>query len=490
MHHLCTGKQLFGLLFGNLAGALCLLLGAHALVLLQLAQFVGQRVGLRFHLLCQCTCLGTGGFQFVFALLDQLIPLFAGGFQLMRSFVAQLLHLVLAFFQLKFQIIQLPQNCIQTFILGRQMLLGSLNDATGDAQLFADQESVGLARYAHTQLIGWAQGLQIKLAAGIDHALSLQRKDLQFRIVGGRHQQYTTAAQLLNDGNSQCGPLGRVGAGAQLVQQHKGVRHGKLQNTGDLFHVAGEGGKALFNALLIADVYQKFIKHTDLTALVCRDQKAALCHSTQQTGSFQSDRFTASVRAGDDKGIVFPAQCNIHRNALLRVDQRVAGADQIKGRIRPHSGLKGFQLQRKPRLCQQDVDLQHGFVAVLKLRLNGSHLCGKGHQNALDLLRFLCAVLQDAGIGFHHSLRLHKHCSARRGYIVDDTAHLAAVLALDRHNIPTVAHGNHALLQVFGGIHVAHHAFQPVADAVFSGADLLAQFCQRAGGGIRHGVRC
>ena len=73
---------------------------------------------------------------------------------------------------------------------------------------------------------------------------------------------------------------------------------------------------------------------------------------------------------------------------------------------------------------------------------------------------------------------------------MDDTAHLAAVLALDRHNIPTVAHGNHALLQVFGGIHVAHHAFQPVADAVFSGADLLAQLCQRAGGGICHGIRC
>ena len=143
---------------------------------------------------------------------------------------------------MKFQIIQLTQNRIQTFILGRQMLLGSLNDATGDAQLFADQESVGLARYAHTQLIGWAQGLQIKLAAGVDHALSLQRKNLQFRIVGGRHQQYTTAAQLLNDGNCQRGALGGIGTGTQLVQQHKGVRHSQFQNTGDLFHVAGEGG--------------------------------------------------------------------------------------------------------------------------------------------------------------------------------------------------------------------------------------------------------
>ena len=117
-------------------------------------------------------------------------------------------------------------------------------------------------------------------------------------------------------------------------------------------------------------------------------------------------------------------------------------------------------------------------------------MCGKGHQNALDLLRLLCTVLQDAGIGFHHSLRFHEHRSTRRGYIVDDAAYFAAILALDRHNVPAVAHGNHAFLQVFRGIHIAHHAFQPVADAVFGGSDLLAQFCQRAGGGIRHGVRC
>ena len=168
----------------------------------------------------------------------------------------------------------------------------------------------------------------------------------------------------------------------------------------------------------------------------------------------------------------------------------MAGADQIKGRICAHSGLKGLQLQCKPRLCQQDVDFQHGLVAVLELRLNGGHLCGKGHQNALDLLCLLCAVLQNAGVCLHHSLRFHEHRSARRGYIVDDTAHLAAVLAFDRHNVPAVADGNHAFLQVFRGIHIAHHAFQPVADAVFGGSDLFAQLCQRAGGGIRHGVRC
>ena len=119
--------------------------------------------------------------------------------------------------------------------------------------------------------------------------------------MGGRHQQHTTAAQLLNDGNCQRGALGGIGTGTQLVQQHKGVRHGKLQYAGDLFHVAGEGGQALLNALFVADIHQKFIKHTYLATLVSRNQKTALCHGAQQTGGFQSDRFTAGVRTGNDK---------------------------------------------------------------------------------------------------------------------------------------------------------------------------------------------
>ena len=88
--------------------------------------------------------------------------------------------------------------------------------------------------------------------------------------MGGGHQQHAAAAQFFNDGHSQRGTLGRVGTGTQLVQQHKGVRHGQLQNAGDLFHMAGEGGKALLDALLIADVHEEFVEDTDLTALIRR----------------------------------------------------------------------------------------------------------------------------------------------------------------------------------------------------------------------------
>ena len=163
--------------------------------------------------------------------------------------------------------------------------------------------------------------------------------------------------------------------------------------------------------------------------------------------------------------------------------------DEEEGRIRPDSGLESLQIQRQPRLCQQNVDLQHGFVAVLELRLDRGHLRGKSHEDALDLLRFLRAVLQNAGVGFHNGLRLDEDGSTRRRNIVDDAADFAAVLALNRDNIAPISHGNDALLQIFGGIHVTDHALQPVADAVLGDADLFAQLVQGMGSCIRHGVR-
>ena len=72
---------------------------------------------------------------------------------------------------------------------------------------------------------------------------------------------------------------------------------------------------------------------------------------------------------------------------------------------------------------------------------------------------------------------------------MDNAADLAAVLALDRDNVAAIAHGNHALLQVFRSIHVADHAFQPVTDAVFGCTDLFAQLVQGAGSRIRHRIR-
>ena len=74
-----------------------------------------------------------------------------------------------------------------------------------NAKFFTDEECIGFARYADTQFVGGAQGFEVELAAGIDHAFGLQCKHLELGIMGGSHQQHAAAAQFLNDGNSQSG---------------------------------------------------------------------------------------------------------------------------------------------------------------------------------------------------------------------------------------------------------------------------------------------
>ena len=165
------------------------------------------------------------------------------------------------------------------------------------------------------------------------------------------------------------------------------------------------------------------------------------------------------------------------------------GTDQRKGAVGAHGRLERLQVQCQTCLGKQNINVQHCLIAVLELRLDLCHLCRKCHQNALDLLSFLGAVLQDPGICLHHSLRLHKDGCTGGGYIVDDAAYFPAVFAFDRHHIPSVADGDHTLLQILGGIHIAHHAFQPVADAVLGGTDLLAQVVQGMRGSICHGIR-
>ena len=160
-------------------------------------------------------------------------------------------------------------------------VVGDADLVQRDAELLADEEGVGFAGNADAQLVCGAQRLKVKFTAGIDDAFRLQSEDLQLCIVGGRHQQHTTAAQLLDDGDCQRSTLGGVCACSQLVQQDQCAGHGQFQDACDLLHVAGEGRQALFDALLVADVHEEFVKYADLAALIGGNEEAALCHGTQ-----------------------------------------------------------------------------------------------------------------------------------------------------------------------------------------------------------------
>ena len=364
----------------------------------------------------------------------------------MRRLIAEIFNLILTCFQLKLQIIQLAENSIQPLILCGQMLLCGLDDPFRDTELLTDKERVRLAGYADAQLIGRAQSLEVELTACVDNALGFQCENFQLCVVGRCHQQDTTAAKLLNDGDCQSGTLRRVGACTQLIQKDKRVRHGKLEDASDLLHVAREGRKALLDALFIADIHKEFVKDTNLASFIRRDEEAALCHCAKQTSCFQSDRLTAGIGAGDDKGIIFFTKSNIDRNAFLGVDERMPRANQRERTVCPNCRLKGFHLKRKACFCKQNVDFQHSLVAVLELWFDGGDLSGKGDKDALDFLCFLCAILKDSCVCFHNSLRFNEDGRTGRRNIVDDTAYFTAILALDRNNIATITHRDNTLL--------------------------------------------
>ena len=420
------------------------------------------------------------------AFLDEVIALFLGAFQRVFGLIAGLFGVALGFFELQFQIVQLGQYAVQTLVVVGRMAAGGVDDVLRDTQLSADEERIGLAGHADAELVGGHQRFDVELAAGVDDTGGFQRVDFHLGIVGGSHQQAALAAQLFQNADSQRSTLGGVGTGTQLVQQGQRTVPGQIQNAADALHVAGEGGKALLNALLVADIHKIFTEGADDAALMRWDQKAILRHGVEQASRFQRDRLTAGVGAGDDQRVIFIAQSDIHRHDLFLVDERVAGLVQLKANRIADGWHKRTLLDGKAGLGQQQVNFQHCVIAVAELRLQRADLCRERGQNAGDLLLLLCAQLHDAGIGFDHGGGLDKDGSAGGRNIVDDAADLAAVLGTHGHNIAAITQRDDRVLQKFVGSRILDDGIQLGADGIFSLADLAAQIGQRGAGGIGH----
>ena len=72
----------------------------------------------------------------------------------------------------------------------------------------------------------------------------------------------------------------------------------------EVFHVRQMrtvGAQIVLDALLVADIDKQTLEDSGFRLFVKRDQYAALKHVLQQADRFQTDRFTAGVRAGNDQ---------------------------------------------------------------------------------------------------------------------------------------------------------------------------------------------
>lgn len=182
--------------------------------------------------------------------------------------------------------------------------------------------------------------------------------------MGGRHDPAVPLPELLDDGDRQCGALHRVGAGTQLIQQYQRAVPCYLQNGDNVGHVRREGGQTLFDALFIADVGQHFVKHRQAAAVRSRNHQAAHHHQSEQAHCLEQDCLTTGIGACDHQGVKINAQGHIHRDDLLRVNERMPGPDQLDLPVTGDLRHRSLHLVCQTALGKVEIQLHQHLIAA------------------------------------------------------------------------------------------------------------------------------
>ena len=293
-------------------------------------------------------------------------------------------------------------------------------------------------------------------------------------------------ARVLDDGDGQRRALGRVRAGAELVEQQQRPVVALLEHAHGVRHVRRERGQRLLDALLIADVGHDLVEHRHGAAVGTRDVQAALRHGREQTDGLERDGLAAGVRAGDDERVKFAAERNIDRHSGVLRQQRMARAAQLQVLVRQ---LRRDRVELVGELClgKNEVEAhEHVKVARDVLPVRGA-LGRELGEDALDLRLFTCAQLPQLVVCLHGGHRLDEQRRAGGRHVVHEAGHGALVLRLDRHHVALGAHGDDRLLQRLGIARRGDDLLQRIVHARARGADQPAdgrQLARRAVGDL------
>ena len=331
-----------------------------------------------------------------------------------------------------------------------------------------------------------AQGVHVKLTRGVHDAGLRRGVDLELGIMRRGGDERAALARVLDDGDGQRRALGRVRAGAELVEQQQRPVVALLEHAHGVRHVRRERGQRLLDALLIADVGHDLVEHRHGAAVGARDVQAALRHGREQTDGLERDGLAAGVWAGDDERVEFAAERNIDRHSGVLRQQRMARAAQLQVLVRQ---LRRDRVELVGELClgKNEVEAhEHVKVARDVLPVRGA-LGRELSEDALDLRLFTCAQLPQLVVRLHGGHRLDEQRRAGGRHVVHEAGHGALVLGLDRHDIALGAHGDDRLLQRLGIARRGDDLLQRIVHARARGADQPAdgrQLARRAVGDL------
>ena len=246
-----------------------------------------------------------------------------------------------------------------------------------------------------------------------------------------------------------------------------------------------EGGERLLDGLLIADVRQHTLEHGDRTAVVSRNVQAAFRHQGQKAQCFQRDGLAAGIRAGDDEGVKIRSQTHSDGHDRFLVDQRVARAHQLDGRILADFRRHAVDAQGVLCLGKDHIQRDEHLIAVADALTEGRSLCGKLSQDPLDLLFLPDEQLAQGVVGIDRRHRLNEKRAARGGNVVDQAGNFGFVFTLDRHDITVAAQGDDGIAQVFSIRGRGNDLLQGFLDLSALNAHMTADVGQLTACGIR-----
>ena len=149
--------------------------------------------------------------------------------------------------------------------------------------------------------------------------------------MGGGDDHAVEVEQLLQQRAGQRRALGRVGTGAEFVQQDEGLRAGGLDDAHDVGHVRREGGERLFDRLLVADVGEDVVEDGDARAGLGGHGQSGLGHQAEQSDGLERDRLAAGVGSGDQHAAGVGGQGGRDRDDIAA--QRVGVEQRVSGRV-------------------------------------------------------------------------------------------------------------------------------------------------------------
>ena len=277
--------------------------------------------------------------------------------------------------------------------------------------------------------------------------------------------------------------LGRIRAGAELVEQHQAAGSGGVDDAHDRAQVPAERGERLRDGLLVADVGEDVAEDRQAAAGRRRHVQPGLVHQRQQAEGPQRDGLAAGVRPGDDQRREVATEPDVDGYDLSR-QARMPRAQQGQLLGRGRLGADAVELSRQAGLGGPEVEERQrveGAAQSLRLRRD------ERRQLVEDaLLLGLDPELRLApGIAeLDHDERLDEERLAAARLVVDDALDLAPGIGADRDHVAAVAERDDRFLERGADLAAVDERLEAGAQPLVRDPHRAAQAAQRRRGRV------